>query len=358
MSGEKGLGFARGTLSRDAAWSLAYSCVLRCATLGVSIAVGRIAGSTATGAFGIALQVAGLGAVLAAFNLPQSLTKHLAEHESLTRRRALLRTSGILVLGIALIVGAGLSALAGRLASVIYRAPTLTTVIFWCGPLAMAAACTAWAEGAFQGLRRFEWLMRWGAAVSGLDLVFGILCSIWGVVGVVLCRTVIRGFAALAALAALTRWLRPGTPVPSSEVGNGAGPGVGFAETAGPLLGFAGPVLLSTAIVLVAQSMQRVLLVRNAGLGTAGHYQAADSLAQGLTLIPAAAGVAFMRAVSSGHGNGYPGFQDSLRRAIERVCGYNLGLCLALIGVVPWLAVVLWGLCGAAVEGDTLADET
>ena len=34
-----------------------------------------------------------------------------------------------------------------------------------------------------------------------------------------------------------------------------------------------------------------------------------------------------------------------------------LGLQTDVIGV-PWLAVVLWGLCGAAVEGDTLADET
>jgi O-antigen/teichoic acid export membrane protein len=331
--------FARGTVSRDAAWALAYSSALRLATLGVSVAVARAAGSAGTGAFGIALQITALASMLAAFNLPQSLAKHLAERDDPARQRALLRTSGLLVLGLGLVVGGALTALAGWLGARVYRDPSLAPVIFWCGPLVLATVGFAWVEGALQGMRRFETLTRWGAAVSFLDLVVGIAAAFWGVATVLVTRIVVR---ALAVAFALGRWFRIG-PARLDPNAAAAPPAAPFAVTAAPLLGFAGPALLAGAIVLIAHAVLRLLLVRGSGLAEAGQYQAADSVAQGLTLIPASAGAAFMRAVSSEREVGYPTLPGALRRGLERVQGYNLGLCLVTIGVVPWATVVLFG---------------
>jgi len=332
--------FARGTVSRDAAWSLAYTSVLRIATLGVSVAIARLAGSAGTGAFGIALQITALASMLAAFNLPQSLAKHLAETEHPARRRALLRTSGFLVLGLGLVVGAALTALAGWLGTRVYRDPSLATVIFWCGPLVIVTVGFAWVEGALQGVRRFETLTRWGALVSFLDLVIGVGAAFWGVASVLVSRTLIR---AVAVTFALGRWFRTGSVAARDPAAPATRPMAQFSEAAGPLLGFAGPALLSAGIVLFAQAILRLLVVRGSGLGAAGQYQAADSVAQGLTLIPAAAAAAFMRAVSSGRDSGYAALPGALRRGLERVQGYNLGLCLGVIGVVPWATVVLFG---------------
>src|SRR5439155_5225983 len=90
--------FAPGTVSRDAVWFFVYTAALRVSTLTVSIALARLAGSRAAGAFGIALQVTALASMLAVFSLPQSLAKHLAESENPIRRRALLRTAALLIL--------------------------------------------------------------------------------------------------------------------------------------------------------------------------------------------------------------------------------------------------------------------
>jgi O-antigen/teichoic acid export membrane protein len=141
---------------------------------------------------------------------------------------------------------------------------------------------------------------------------------------------------AIAAAGAALRWFRAG------PAGEPATPGT-FASTAAPLLGFAGPTLLATGIVLAAQTLLRVLLVRWSTLDAAGQYQAADSIAQGLSLIPGAASIAFMRSVASGEGSGYPGLAASLKRGLERISGYNLPLCLLLMGVVPWATVALFG---------------
>jgi len=330
--------FARGTVSRDAAWALAYSSVLRLATLGVSVAVARAAGSAGTGAFGIALQITALAGMVAAFNLPQSLAKHLAESGDPARQRALVRTSGLLVLGLGVVVGGLLMALAGWLGASVYRDPSLAPVIFWCGPLVLATVGFAWVEGALQGMRRFETLTRWGAAVSSLDLVVGIAAAFWGVATVLVTRIAVR---ALAVAFALGRWLRIGAP--RRDPGGAAPSEAPFVVTAAPLLGFAGPALLAGGIVLITNAVLRLLMVRGAGLAEAGQYQAADSVAQGLTLIPASAATAFMRAVSSERSTGYPTLPGALRRGLERVQGYNLGLCLVTIGVVPWATVALFG---------------
>ena len=323
--------FARGTVSRDAAWSLAYSAVVRLATLAASVVLARMIGPSGTGAFGVALQVTALGSMLATFNLPQSLSRHLASTEDPARRHRLLRTSGWLLLGLSTLTGTALMALSSWLARSVYHVPELAPVLFWCGPLVIATSATSWVEGALQGLRRFSSLTLWGVLVSVLDLTLGSLAAAFGVVWVLVSRSMIR---ALAAAGAVARWFR-GAPAATS-------PGT-FASTAAPLLGFAGPTLLATATVLATQTVLRLLLVRSSALVAAGQYQAADSIAQGLSLIPTAASIAFMRSVAMGAEAGYPGLAVSLRRGLERLAGSNLPLCLLLMGVLPWATVALFG---------------
>src|SRR5262249_52405176 len=152
--------------------------------------------------------------MLAAFNLPQSLAKHLAESGDPDRQRALLRTSGLLVLGLGLVVGGALTSLAGWVAGHVYRDPSLGPAILWCGPLVLSTVGFAWDEGALQGMRRFERLTRWGAIVSGLDLVVGIAAAFWGVASVLVTRTCIR---AVAVAVALGRWFRLGPAARESD---------------------------------------------------------------------------------------------------------------------------------------------
>jgi O-antigen/teichoic acid export membrane protein len=96
-------------------------------------------------------------------------------------------------------------------------------------------------------------------------------------------------------------------------------------------------------VVLAGQTALRTFLVRGHGLAAGGHYQAADSLAQGLLLVPTAASVAYMPAVARMHAEGDAAFGDSLRRAVSQVVGFNLPLCMMLMGVFPWLLVSLFG---------------
>jgi O-antigen/teichoic acid export membrane protein len=325
--------FARSTLTHDAAWTLAYHVVVRAATMGVSIAVARLAGPAGSGALGVALQVTALGAILAAFNLPQSLSRHLAASDDPAVHSRLLRTSGTIVLLAAALVGVAISALSPWLGDHVYRDPTLTPVLLWCGPLVIATSSMLWVEGALQGLRRFPSLTRWGSAISALDLAVGVVTAFFGVVAVVAGRVLIR---AGAVLIALTRWFR------STRLAAPGGRGE-FRLTLSTLLSFAAPVLLSSVTLLAAQAALRLLLVRSAGIESAGHYQAADSIAQVLSLIPTAASVALMRSVATGESTGYAGLENQLRRALERVAGWNLPLCLAVIGAVPWALRLLLG---------------
>ena len=330
----------------------------RLGTVGLSVAIARLFGPAGAGALGIALQVTGLGTMLAAFNLHQSLTKQLSESSDPSRQRALLTTSGWLVLAFGLVVGSALLALSGQLGARVYGDPLLEPVLFWCGPLVVVTACYQWVEGAFQGFRRFEVLARWGAFIAVLDLTLGVASAFWGVVAVIVTRTLVR---AGAVVVSISRWIRPADSLirrapglePEAASRSPKTPEEGAPQTAaartryesvvGPLFGFAGPALLSGAIVVAAQAGLRLLLVRRAGLEAAGHFQAADSLAQGLLLIPAAAAAAFMPAVSREREAGYPGLAGSLQRGLEQLAGYNLGLCLAMVGVVPWVVVALFG---------------
>jgi O-antigen/teichoic acid export membrane protein len=191
----------------------------------------------------------------------------------------------------------------------------------------------SWVEGALQGLRRFPELTRWGAAVSVLDLTLGVAAALLGVVGLIASRALIRAGAVVAAAVRLFR-----TPQFDGPSGRND-----YLATAGPLLSFAAPTLLSGAIVLGALTALRLLLVRSAGIGAAGHFQAADSIAQGLLLVPGAASIALMRSVASKEASGYAGLAASLRHALERVIGWNIPLCLAVIGFVPWALPTLFG---------------
>ena len=327
------LGFGRGTVSYDAAWSLGYSAVVRIATLAASIAIARLTGPAGSGALGVALQVTALGSMLAAFNLPQSVARHLAATSDSAMQRRLLQTSARMILVASAISGLGIAVLSGWLGQHVYRDSSLARVLLWCGPLVLTTASMSWVEGALQGLRQFPTLTRWGSVVSVLDLTLGVAAAFLGVVGLIVSRTLIRAGAVVVAAARLFR--APHFNGPSSRED--------FAATARPLLSFAAPTLLAAGIVLAAQTALRLLLVRSAGIGAAGHYQAADSVAQGLTLVPAAASIALMRSVASREASGYAGLEASLRRGLERVAGWNIPLCLALIGVVPWALPVLFG---------------
>jgi len=327
------LGFQRGTVSYDAAWSLGYAAVVRVATLAASIAIARLAGPAGSGALGVALQVTALGSMLAAFNLPQSLARHLAASNDPAVHRQLLRTSAWMILVASVFIGLGLAILSGWLGRQVYQDASLTRVLLWCGPLVLATASMLWVEGALQGLRRFPMLTRWGAAVSVLDLTLGVAAAFLGVVGLLAIRTLIRVGAVGVAVVRLFRFPHFGEP----------SPGGAFAATTGTLLRFALPALLSAAIVIAAQTALRLLLVRSAGIGDAGQYQVADSVAQGLTLVPAAASIALMRSVASKEASGYAGLAASLRRGLERVIGWNVPLCLGLIGAVPWALPILFG---------------
>ena len=327
------LGFRRGTVSYDAAWSLGYTAVVRIATLAASIAIARLAGPAGSGALGVALQLTALGSMVAAFNLPQSLARHLAASNDPATHRRLLQTSAQMILVASAITGLVIAILSGWLGRHVYRDPSLARVLLWCGPLVVAMSAMSWVEGALQGLRQFPMLTRWGSLVSVLDLTIGVAAAVLGVVGLIVSRTLIRAGAVVVALVRLFRAERfDGPPEPGD-----------FAATARPLLSFAAPTLLSAGIVLAAQTVLRLLLVRSAGIGAAGHYQAADSVAQGLMLVPGAAAIALMRSVASREASGYAGLETSLRRGLERVTGWNIPLCLALIGVGPWALPVLFG---------------
>jgi len=326
-------GFERGTVSYDAAWSLGYATVVRVATLAASIAIARLVGPTGSGALGVALQVTALGSMLAAFNLPQSLARHLAASDDPAIHRRMLKTSALMILVSSLIAGSGIAVLSAWLGRQVYRDDSLVRVLLWCGPLIVATASMSWVEGALQGLRRFPELTRWGAAVSVLDLTLGVAAALFGVVGLVASRALVRAGAVVAAAIGLFR-----TPQFVGPSGRGH-----YLATAGPLLSFAAPTLLSAAIVLGAQAALRLLLVRSAGIGAGGQFQAADSIAQGLLLVPGAASIALMRAIASKEASGYAGLGASLRHALERVIGWNIPICLAVIGLVPWATPTLFG---------------
>jgi O-antigen/teichoic acid export membrane protein len=323
-------------VSEGAFWSLVYLASVRVATLAISIAVGRLLGAAGTGAFGIALQTVNLASLLATFYMPQALMRALAATPDPARRRRLLFVSSAFVVCTGSVVAALLVFGADPIALRGFRQPALVPVFLACGPLIFATSLFLWAEGALQGLLLFRRLALWGVTVSSIDLVLTLWVAASGVPAILLCRSAVR---VLAALVAAGIWLGPlmRTKPESSE-----SPIPAWVELTG-LLGYAGPALLSSLTALLGNLWIRVALTRDAGLGATGLYQVADSLAQGLIMIPAAVATAYLPAVARTRDAGYPQLGASVARALRMVTGINLPLCLLLVGIGPLLTRLLFG---------------
>ncbi len=330
--------FGPGTLSRDAFASLVYSGAVRIGALGLSVVAARRLGSAGAGALGIAFQVVALGSLAATFNVPYALTQRLARTPDATLRGLLLRASGGVIAVMTLVTVAALMLAAPLLARRLYDDASLAPVLLACGPLTLAAAAYLWVEGALQGLRRFGALARWGVLVAILDLVIGFVASASGVVAMLVARTVLRLTAPAVAAA---RWLAPAGPDKGHPADGTPQPSLG--ESAASLLRLAAPTVAGGAVVLLGNALLRVLLVRSNDLAAAGQFQAADSLAQGITLVPLAAAAAFMPAAAAHANRPERDIAAPLRRAIEQVMGYNLPLCLAAIALAPWAMTNIFG---------------
>jgi len=321
-------------VSEGAFWSLIYLSSLRIATLAISIAVGRLMGADGAGAFGIALQTVNLAALFATSYVPQSLVRALAANADPARRRGLLFASLGFVLAASALVGLAIVLGAGVIAHQGFRQDALVPVLVACAPAVLGTGLFLWAEGALQGLLEFRKLAVWGCALATLDLLVTIGLAGYGVPAILLSRAALR---VAAALAAGVFWLRPSFARTPGHVAGTAAP-----ELRG-LLVFAGPALLSSLAALVGHYWVRVALTRAAGLDATGLYQAADNLAQGLTMVPAAVSSAYIPAVARTRDAGYPALGASLERALRMVSGINLPLCLGLVVLGPWLTVFLFG---------------
>lgn len=323
-------------VSEGAFWSLVYLASVRLATLAISIAVGRLLGAAGTGAFGIALQTANLASLLATFYIPQALVRALAATPDEGRRRTLLLASAGFVLCTGSLVAASLVLAADPIARFGFRQASLVPVLIACGPLTLATVLFLWAEGALQGLLQFRKLALWGVAVSAVDLLLTLWVAAAGVPAILFCRSAIR---ALASGVVVGLWLR------ALMSGGGArtAPSSGKTAELRGLMGYAGPALLSSLTALVGNFWIRVVLTRDAGLSATGFYQVADSMALGLTLIPAAVATAYLPAVARTREAGYPMLGASVGRALRMVSGINLPLCLLLVGIGPMVTRFLFG---------------
>lgn len=327
--------FGPGTVSRDALVSLLYQAAVRVGTLGLSVAAARLLGSAGAGALGIALQVVALASLVATFNLPQGLTQHLSRTPDPAARARYLETSAGLIGVLALVSAVALMLAAPWLAVHVYHDDSLVPVLWACGPMTLASAAYLWVEGALQGLRRFGWLARWGAAVAVLDLITGVIAATTGVVAMLFARSVLR---ALAAGFAALRGMQPRREDPR---GGSTPPTRGAAARS--LLAFAGPTLAAGVVLAMGNTWLRALLVRGADLAAAGHYQAADSIAQAVTLVPLAAAAAFMPAMAAHAGKPDRELAPAFTRAMQQVAGYNVALCLLAMALAPWLMQNVFG---------------
>ncbi|HEX5631783.1 MAG TPA: hypothetical protein VFX50_01100, partial [Gemmatimonadales bacterium] len=139
----------------------------------------------------MALQVVALASLLATFSVPYALTQHLSRTGDADRRRRLMQASAAVVALLSVVTAAVLMAAAPLLARGLYSDAALTPVLVACGPLTLVAAAYQWVEGAMQGLRRFGRLARGGAWIAGADLLAGVLAASWGVVAMLVSRTVV-----------------------------------------------------------------------------------------------------------------------------------------------------------------------
>ena len=333
--------FGPGTVSRDAAFSFAYNAVVRVGTAVLSVVVARTLGPAGTGELGVALQVTALGVLAFSFNLPQGLAQHLAASSDRHEQARLLRTAAGLVLGFGALGGAVVALLAGPLATRVFADPHLTPALLACGPLLFASAGYLLAEGALQGLRQFGSLARWGFMVTVFDLALVLPAAKFGVAGVLGARALVR-FGALVSSWVL--WLRRhSAPPPQSALEGPARAANARGAMVASLVGFAGPTLLGAAATLAGLLSLRALLVRGSGLAAAGQFQAADSFAQGLLLIPVATTAALMPAVSRAREAGYAAFPGIFSRGLTQVTGLHVAVCLGAMALVPGLVPLVFG---------------
>jgi O-antigen/teichoic acid export membrane protein len=231
--------------------------------------------------------------------------------------------------------------LAPQIARDLYADDALAPVLLACGPLTLASAAYQWVEGAMQGLRRFGQLARGGAWVAGLDLVAGVLAAWWGVVAMLTVRSVVR--SAATAIAVLGWFRGPESTHSEPRACDPNQPEPTRAKLARSLLQFAGPTFAGSVVVLAGSAVVRMLLVRGGDLVQAGHFQAADSLAQGLTLVPLAAAAAFMPASAAAADRPVREVAATFRRGLDQMTGYNLALCLTLLALAPWAMTFIFG---------------
>jgi O-antigen/teichoic acid export membrane protein len=328
-------GAATGRVGRDAFWSLLYLVGIRAGTFALSIIAARMFGARGIGEFGVAIQLASLASLVGGMNLASAVARALpAAPSNAVRRAVLYESAGAVGLG-GLLVGGGLALFAPLVAARAYGDPGLAPVLVATGVFAAASAFYVWAEGTLQGLRWFRWQARWGVAVALADLGLGSLAALRDLTTMLVVRAGVRVAAVGLLLGSIARWLRR-----TDTADGGDGPVVG---TLRRLFAFAGPSLIANVIALAGLAWMRALVTRSAGVVEAGYYQSADSVAQGLALVPLAAAMAMLPAVAHAATVGYPNFGGTLGRALRRVTGFNLPLCLAIAGTSAWLPGFVFG---------------
>jgi O-antigen/teichoic acid export membrane protein len=327
---------ARG-VRHGAAWYLLYIAASRLGTFGLSVIVARLLGPVQAGAFGVALQAIMFASFVGVLNIGLAASQSIAAEPDPARQRRTVGVSFVLVLLGTLFTGGLLALLSPWLAGAVFGDPSLATVLVWCGPLVVVTGLLVWSEGILQGLRRFRALAGWGAATAVGDLAIAGAAALAGLPALLAARTAVR-LASILAAARLFAFRATGEPG-----GGEAGPAPGRGTIARGLLRFGGLAFLSAALVVLGQNLLRLLLVRGSGLEAAGHFQVADTLGQVLLLVPAAAGVAFLPAVARDHAAGSPMLPASIARAVRRVTGFNLPLCLAAVALGPLAIRLVFG---------------
>lgn len=328
-----------GGVSHGAAWYLLYIAASRLGTFGLSVLVARLLGPEQAGAFGVAIQATMLGSFVGVLNVGLAASQSIAAESDPGRKQRIVAVSFALVLLGTLIAGGLIALLAPWLAGAVFGDPGLATVLVWCGPLVVTTGLVIWSEGILQGLRRFRALAGWGAGTAAADLALAGAAALSGLPALLAARTVVRLASVLAAarLFAFGPPAREGTGIASGPAAPGRG------AIARGLLRFGGLAFLSAVLVVLGQNLLRLLLVRGSGLEAAGQFQVADTLGQVLLLVPVAAGVAFLPAVARDHAAGSPLLPVSIARAVRRVTGFNLPLCLTAVALGPLAVRLVFG---------------
>jgi O-antigen/teichoic acid export membrane protein len=325
---------ARSVVTHGAVWSLLYVGAARLGTFGVSVEVARLLGPAGAGAFGVALQASGLATLVGAFGVGQALAQRVAQAGDDDRIRRLCRAAFGIVLAGTTLVALVLALVAHPLARSAYRDVSLGATLLWCAPLTVATGLFFVSEGAMQGLRRFHALALWGAGTAVADLTLGYFAAQRGIEWVYAARVLVRAVAAAIGLRLALRGVAP-----RRAAGGAADSGPAVVHL---LLRFAGPTFVGATIVVLGQTLVRLLLIRGSGLGPAGHFQVADTVGQGLATIPLAASLAFLPTVARDHVAG-AALAPSLERALRGITGFNLPLCLGVIALGPILVPLVFG---------------